>query len=234
VVADDLGVSEHGDFFATPTVVATPSGTSHAVAPSRPPSRRTWLILASLVTCTAVVVGLFVARQLTNRAPHGPSTGLQATTRLHVSFPASVDGYTLQSDKSQGMAVSLSFLTSHVPALTLSTQVQYSDPSGILIIAGGPLPAALRFAGNAAQATLLEQMRQQISGPHGKTPEGWESKPTGALGGQLWCGTPKVLPSSVDGLCYAVDSQNVLIITTLGADASVAQQIRPLVEVTSG
>jgi hypothetical protein len=228
-------VSQHGDFFATPTVVGTPAGTPKAVIPPQPPSRRTWLVVASAVTVIAVVAGLFVAHgRLTNHAPHGPSTGIQATTPLHIVFPTSVDGYTLESDMTQRLTAALAPLQDHVPALALSTQVQYRRQHEVMIIAGGPLPAALRFSGNAAQAALVKQIGEQIGGPKGQTPGGWEAKPTGGLGGQLWCGSPKILPGAVDALCYAVDSQNVLIITTIGGDVSFAQQIRRLVEVTGG
>jgi hypothetical protein len=226
-------VSEHGDFFATPTVVGTSTGTPPAATAPQPKTRRTWLVVASAVT--VVVSGLFIGHgRLTNRAPHGSSTGVQATATLRVVFPASVAGYTLESGMTQGLTAALAPLQDRVPALALSTQVQYRGQRGVVIIAGGPLPAALRFSGNAAQAALVKQIGEQIGGPNGHTPNGWEAKRAGALGGQLWCGSPKILPGAVDALCYAVDSQNVLIITTIGGDVSFAQQVRPLVEVTGG
>jgi hypothetical protein len=229
-----LDVSQHGDFFATPTVVGTSTGTPPAASPPQP-ARRSWLAVASVVTVIAVVAGSFVVHGwLTNRAPHGPSTGIQATATLHVVFPASLDGYTLESGMSQRLTAALAPLQAHVPALALSTQVQYRRQRDTVFIAGGPLPTALRFSGNAAQAALVKQIGEQIGGPKGQTPEGWEAKPAGVLGGQLWCGSPKILPGATDALCYAVDSQNVLIISTIGGDVSFAQQIRPLVEVTGG
>jgi hypothetical protein len=188
------------------------------------------LVAASLTVVVVLGAGLFLLRWAGR--PHGPSTGLQATTRLNVEYPPTVEGTPLDSSVTQILNNQMAPLKARVPALALAVEVQYHASGGAadVIIAGGPLPAALRFRGNTAQAKLLSQIGPQISGSHGRRPDGWGPKPTGALGGQMWCGTQPVGKSQV-GLCYVVDSQNVLIVTAFGANAlTEAEQVRAQVE----
>jgi hypothetical protein len=198
-------------------------------APDR--SRMIAWAAGGLAVLVVLGVGLSVLRWAAR--PHGPSTGLQATTRLNVEYPPTVEGTPLNSSVTQILNNQMASLKARVPALALTDEVQYQALGGAadVIIAGGPLPAALRFRGNAAQAKLLNQIGPQISGSQGRRPDGWGPKPTGALGGQMWCGTQPVEKSKV-GLCYVVDSQNVLIITAFGDNALTdAEQVRAQVEV---
>jgi hypothetical protein len=179
----------------------------------------------------AIAAALFVV--VRSSGPHGPSTGLQASRTLNIQFPPTVDGSALDQSETSLLTNQLAPLQARVPALAFSTQVHYQPLArggpGV-IIAGGPLPDALRFLGNAQQAKLVSQIGAQISGPHRVHPHGWGPKPTGALGGQMWCGTEPVADSAI-GLCYVVDSQNMLIITTFGDDPlTTAEQVRAQVE----
>ncbi|HTW18843.1 MAG TPA: hypothetical protein VME70_01365 [Mycobacteriales bacterium] len=179
-----------------------------------------------------VAVGVLLAVFRGDTGAHGPSTGLQASTVLKVQFPSSVEGAPLQPSETSLLTSQLANLASRVPALALSTQVQYHQVGGAdIFIAGGPLPAALRYKGNAQQVSLLNQILHQVGGPKARRPEGWGPMPTGTLGGQMWCGTQSVGGGTI-GLCYVVDSQNVLMITTFGdSPQTTAERVRPLVEV---
>jgi hypothetical protein len=62
----------------------------------------------------------------------------------------------------------------------------------------------------------------------------WHAKSAGALGGHMWCDAAQLPNHPTDvGDCWVVDSQNILDITVIGGDwLSVAESVRPLVEVT--
>jgi hypothetical protein len=182
-----------------------------------------------------VLIGIGMILLRSGAGPHGPSTGLQASTVLRVEFPSSLGGTPLDPSETSLLTEQLASLKARAPALALSTQVHYHQAGDAgVIIAGGPLPRALRYEGNAQQTTLLHQILTQVGGTHGRRPNGWGPKPTGALGGQMWCGTQPVDNSSI-GLCYVVDSQNVLMITALGESPQTrAEQVRAQVEVAPG
>jgi hypothetical protein len=194
---------------------------------------RIWLLAGvGLAVALGIGVGLFFPRH--DAGPHGPGTGLQASTTLHIEFPSSLAGIPLDQNETPLLTTQLAPLKARVPALALSTQVHYhlGGDAGV-IIAGGPLPPTLRYAGNGEQTKLLHQIMAQIGGPHGRRPDGWGPKPTGALGGQMWCGTQPVADSAI-GLCYVVDSQNVLIRTAFGdTPLTTAEQVGDQVEVAA-
>jgi hypothetical protein len=228
-MADDHAVNVE-EFYAV--VPSRPEESSTAAGAQRPQRLRRSLLLAAAGLVVLVAIGLRVTLFRGNAGPHGPSTGLQASTVLNVEFPSSLGGTPLDPSETSLLTSQLVTLKARVPALALSTQVHYHQPRDAgVFIAGGPLPAALRYKGNAQQASLLKQILAQAGGPHGRRPDGWGPKPTGTLGGQMWCGTQPVDDSAI-GLCYVVDSQNVLMITAFGENPeTTAEQVRPQVEV---
>jgi hypothetical protein len=228
----DANVVLAEDFYAgIPSRAEESSATDAGVKrPRRLP--RIWL-LAAMGLIVLIGIGVILLRR--GAGPHGPSTGLQASTVLKVEFPSSLGGTPLDPSETSLLTVQLASLKARVPALALSTQVRYhqAGQAGVFI-AGGPLPRALRYEGNAQQTTLLQQILTQVGGPQGRRPDGWGPKPAGALGGQMWCGTQPVANSSI-GLCYVVDSQNVLMITAFGeSPQTTAEQVRAQVEVAAG
>jgi hypothetical protein len=183
----------------------------------------------------AVVAGIISGVIITKGKawPHGPSTGLQSTTPLHVVLPASLDGHQLDPATKLSLADQAAQLG--VPAMALSTEVTYKGADSIIVVSGGPLPPSLRFSGNAQQADLIKQIGDEYAAGHGKTPSDWGPKSTGVLGGQLWCGTISPAPGlPADGMCWMVDSQNVLNVVASGPGAlATAEAVRPQVEIES-
>lgn len=218
------------DFYARVPAAAAVAPELRTPSDQRP--SKAHLVVIGVVLLIAPLFGLVVSPGwLVHRGPHGPSTGLQATTPLHVTFPTTVNGETLNP------RVTISFANNDlgVPALAQSTQVEYQGNKESVIVAGGPLPAAFRSSGNADQVNLLKSILEHIGGgPARPVSAQWHAASAGQLGGQMWCGATHLpnLPAA-GGSCWVVDSQNVLDITVIGDDwLSVANLVRPLVEVT--
>jgi hypothetical protein len=226
-------MSDSRNFFFTATVATDPAPVGPNLAPDSGRRRlRTVLMIAGGVAVVAgIVSGVIITKSTTS--PHGPSTGLQARLPLHVVLPASLDGD--QLDPATELSLAHSAAQLGVPAMALSTEATYKGAGRFVIVGGGPLPPSLRFSGNAQQADLIKQIRAEYADGHGRTPTDWGPKPTGALGGQLWCGTMSPAPGlPADGTCWMVDSQNVLNIVADGPDAlATAEAVRQQVEIKS-
>jgi hypothetical protein len=222
-------MSSDGDYFATSNIAVGPATVGPpTVAPWR---RVSAPVLALAAAGLALVAVLAVLAAQPAPAPHGPSTGLQATTRLDVVFPAELDGY--QIDRKASQEFSDQVANSGVPAMALSSGADYSLGVNTIIVAGGPLPSGLRFTGNAEQAGLIRQIGIDYSHGKGRHPKDWGPRPTGEFGGQLWCGTETALKNGpLYASCWMVDSQNVLNIVVFGPDPmATAERTRELVEV---
>jgi hypothetical protein len=222
-------MSNAGDYFATSNMTVGPTTLSP------PAGARRCRVSAPVLACAAAMLALaaLLAMLVVRRAPgpHGPSTGLQATTRLDVVFPAELDGYQIEPKASQEFSAQVA--NSGVPAMALSSGALYSLGVNTIVVAGGPLASGLRFTGNAQQAGLIRQIGIDYSHGKGRNPKDWGPKPTGELGGQLWCGTETALKNGPPVVsCWMVDSQNVLNIVVFGPDPmATAERTRELVEV---